>query len=93
MIGIEPTWIAPLDPKSSASASFATSAEFPHQNQIGGAKIGKLHIKASHKRILICEIFGDELFATIELRCVTHLYVLFFIQQLMQAAFIFSYYL
>ncbi len=27
MIGIEPTWVTPLDPKSSASASFATSAE------------------------------------------------------------------
>lgn len=27
MIGIEPTWIAPLDPKSSASASFATPAK------------------------------------------------------------------
>lgn len=26
MIGIEPTWVTPLDPKSSASASFATSA-------------------------------------------------------------------
>lgn len=26
MIGIEPTWIAPPDPKSGASASFATSA-------------------------------------------------------------------
>ena len=26
MIGVEPTWIAPLDPKSSASANFATSA-------------------------------------------------------------------
>ena len=88
MIGIEPTWIAPLDPKSSASASFATSADFPHQNQIGGAKIGNLHIKASHKRFLFVKIFVDELFAIIELRCVTHLYVLFFVQQLMQAAFI-----
>lgn len=28
MIGIEPTWVTPLDPKSSASASFATSADF-----------------------------------------------------------------
>lgn len=28
MIGIEPTWVTPLDPKSSASASFATSACF-----------------------------------------------------------------
>ena len=27
MIGVEPTWIAPLDPKSSASANFATSAK------------------------------------------------------------------
>ncbi len=26
MIGVEPTWITPLDPKSSASANFATSA-------------------------------------------------------------------
>ena len=26
MIGVEPTWIAPLDPKSSASANFATPA-------------------------------------------------------------------
>ena len=25
MIGVEPTWITPLDPKSSASANFATS--------------------------------------------------------------------
>ena len=25
-IGVEPTWIAPLDPKSSASANFATPA-------------------------------------------------------------------
>src|SRR5437868_8841306 len=28
MIGVEPTWIAPLDPKSSASANFATSAKW-----------------------------------------------------------------
>ena len=27
MIGVEPTWIAPPDPKSGASANFATSAE------------------------------------------------------------------
>ena len=27
MIGVEPTWITPLDPKSSASANFATSAK------------------------------------------------------------------
>ena len=26
MIGVEPTWIAPPDPKSGASANFATSA-------------------------------------------------------------------
>jgi hypothetical protein len=25
MIGVEPTWIAPPDPKSGASANFATS--------------------------------------------------------------------
>lgn len=28
MTGIEPAWVTPLDPKSSASASFATSAYF-----------------------------------------------------------------
>ena len=28
MIGVEPTWITPLDPKSSASANFATSGVF-----------------------------------------------------------------
>jgi hypothetical protein len=28
MIGVEPTWIAPPDPKSGASASFATSAKW-----------------------------------------------------------------
>ena len=27
MIGIEPTWVTPPDPKSGASASFATSAD------------------------------------------------------------------
>ena len=37
MIGVEPTWITPLDPKSSASANFATSAE----PQKGSAKIRK----------------------------------------------------
>ena len=64
MIGIEPTWIAPLDPKSSASASFATSADFPHQKQIGGAKIGILQINPSHKTILICIFFVFRLFNT-----------------------------
>ncbi len=34
MIGVEPTWIAPLDPKSSASANFATSAScIPAKNR------------------------------------------------------------
>lgn len=28
MIGVEPTWIAPPDPKSGASANFATSGLF-----------------------------------------------------------------
>ncbi len=36
VIGIEPTWIAPLDPKSSASASFATPANW-------AAKVGDLN--------------------------------------------------
>jgi hypothetical protein len=27
MIGVEPTWIAPPDPKSGASANFATSGK------------------------------------------------------------------
>lgn len=41
MIGIEPTWVTPLDPKSSASASFATSANGLDRV----AKVGDLHIK------------------------------------------------
>jgi hypothetical protein len=41
MIGIEPTWVTPLDPKSSASASFATSANGLDRV----AKVGVLHIK------------------------------------------------
>jgi hypothetical protein len=34
MIGIEPTWVAPPDPKSGASASFATSAKERKQKRL-----------------------------------------------------------
>jgi hypothetical protein len=44
MIGVEPTCLAALDPKSSASANFATSA--------WAAKVGDLQkIKASFEKI------------------------------------------
>ena len=38
IIGVEPTWIAPPDPKSGASANFATSASMPAVRKIGAQR-------------------------------------------------------
>jgi hypothetical protein len=43
VIGIEPTWVAPLDPKSSASASFATPAAGSKSRGIDLMIKGKMH--------------------------------------------------
>lgn len=43
MEGLEPPWVAPLDPKSSASTSFATSAGFLRPFRTGLLKrVGKV---------------------------------------------------
>jgi hypothetical protein len=66
MIGIEPTWVTPLDPKSSASASFATSAMGrknrgimisvqDHQLPIGSVFI-KFHAKAQNEKNSLQEL-------------------------------------
>jgi hypothetical protein len=44
MIGVEPTWIAPPDPKSGASANFATSAK-------GAAKVR--HFSKTENRFVL----------------------------------------
>ena len=54
MIGVEPTWIAPLDPKSSASANFATPAAFKDRRRPSaspsqlekGAKLGLFFVNS-----------------------------------------------
>ena len=50
MEGVEPTCLAALDPKSSASASFATSA-FPEK---GRAKVGDLTVFFYNLLAIIC---------------------------------------
>ena len=41
MIGVEPTWITPPDPKSGASANFATSASVASAPAWGGSTSAK----------------------------------------------------
>ena len=51
MIGVEPTWITPPDPKSGASANFATSGNYVPKTGVSASALRRDHIRLGGAKV------------------------------------------